>query len=223
MVHVGAASTADALELARHAENVGAHALSALPPIGNYSFVEVKSYYQTLAAAASLPFFVYYFPTLSASIGSTAQILELCEIPSVAGLKFTDSDFFKMSIIRNSGATLFNGFDEMLVAGMLMGASGGIGSTYNVMPELFVQLYAQTSAADWVRARQTQATINELIEILLRYPVNPAVKQMLVWMGYDCGAAIAPRRPLTAEESDGLAKSLSASSHAWRFPYLPRL
>ena len=48
MVHVGAASTADAVDLARHAESVGAHALSALPPIGNYSFVEVKSYYQTL-------------------------------------------------------------------------------------------------------------------------------------------------------------------------------
>ena len=61
MVHVGAASTADALELARHAENVGAHALSALPPIGNYSFVEVKSYYQTLAAAASLLFLSIIF------------------------------------------------------------------------------------------------------------------------------------------------------------------
>ena len=223
MAHVGAANTADAVELARHAEDAGAHALSALPPIGNYSFTEVKSYYQTLAEATSLPFFVYYFPSLSASIGSAAQILELCAIPNVAGLKFTDSDFFKMSVVCNSGATLFNGFDEMLVAGMLMGASGGIGSTYNVMPELFVQLYAQASAADWVAARQTQATINELIEILLRYPVNPAVKQMLVWMGHDCGPAIAPRRSLTAEECVWLGKSLLAGSHAWRFPYLPKV
>ncbi len=223
MVHVGAASTADAVDLARHAESVGAHALSALPPIGNYSFVEVKSYYQTLAEATALPFFVYYFPSLSSSIGSTAQILELCSIPNVAGLKFTDSDFFKMSVVCNSGATLFNGFDEMLVAGMLMGASGGIGSTYNVMPELFVKLYKQARSADWVGARATQAAINELIEILLRYPINPAVKQMLVWMGHDCGPAIAPRRLLTADESVGLARSIMASGHAWRFPYLPRV
>ena len=221
MVHVGAASTADSVALARHAENAGAHALSALPPIGNYSFPEVKGYYQTLAGATSLPFFVYYFPSLSSSISSAAEILELCAIPNVAGLKFTDSDFFKMSLICNSGATLFNGFDEMLVAGMLMGASGGIGSTYNVMPELFVQLYSQAKAGDWAAARATQATINELIEILLRYPINPAVKQLLVWMGHDCGPVIAPRRPLTAEETVGLANATRRSSHAWRFPYLP--
>ena len=223
MVHVGAASTAEAVALARHAENAGANALSALPPIGNYSFPEVKGYYQNLAEATALPFFVYYFPSLSSSISSAAQILELCAIPNVAGLKFTDSDFFKMSLICNSGATLFNGFDEMLVAGMLMGASGGIGSTYNVMPELFVQLYSQAQAGDWAAARATQATINELIEILLRYPINPAVKQLLVWMGHDCGSVIAPRRPLTAEETMELANSTRRSSHAWRFPYLPNL
>ena len=211
IVHIGAMSTAEAVDLAKHAARIGAHGVSALPPIGNYSFAEIKAYYSAIAEASDLPLLIYYFPAYAPSVNSLAQILDLCAIPNVIGLKFTANDLFLMSEIKKSGATVFYGTDEMLVAGLILGADGGIGSFYNVAPELFVQLYRQTKAGDWEQARQTQQRINELISIGLNFPVNPVVKSMLRRLGIDCGLCLPPRRSLTAEEEARLDLMLKQS------------
>src|SRR6266567_2014698 len=52
VVHVGSHRTADAVELAEHAGRIGAAAVSALPPLGNYSFAKIRAYYAAIAAAA---------------------------------------------------------------------------------------------------------------------------------------------------------------------------
>lgn len=204
MVHVGAMSTAEAVDLAEHAAAIGADAISALPPIGNYSFAEIKAYYNALASASALPLLIYYFPAFAPAINSVHQILELCEIPNVQGLKFTDADLFKMSEIKRQGATIFYGSDEMLTAGLIMGADGGIGSFYNVMPKQFVELYELTRQNQWQQARAVQTIINEVIAVGLRYPVNAAVKAMLNSLGLDCGGVIPPRRNLTDQETRDL-------------------
>lgn len=209
MVHIGAMSTAEAVALAEHAAAIGADAISALPPIGNYSFAEIKAYYRALASASALPLLIYYFPAFAPAINSVHQILELCEIPNVHGLKFTDSDLFKMSEIKRQGATIFYGTDEMLTAGLVMGADGGIGSFYNVMPKQFVELYELTRRNEWQQARAVQAIINEVIAIGLRYPVHASVKSMLQHLGVDCGGCIPPRRNLTNEELIDLKQSFA--------------
>lgn len=200
IVHVGTPTTDDAVKLAMHAEKAGAQYVSSLPPIGNYSFAEVKSYYEAIAAASNLPLLVYYFPSLSTAIQTTGQVLELCAIPNVAGLKYTDSDFFRLWAIRKSGALAFVGSDEMLVSGLIAGGSGGIGSTYNLIPGSFVELYAHASAGRWEEARHMQDKINEFIQALLIYPIHPVIKQILLWTGIDCGSCILPRRELSPQE-----------------------
>ncbi len=117
ILHIGAGTTAEAVELARHGAAIGAHAVSSLPPGGNYSFDEIRGYYTTLAAASGLPLLVYYYPAISSAVRTTDQILELCAIPNVVGLKFTDTDLFKLWVLRRSGAVVFNGCDEMLRRG----------------------------------------------------------------------------------------------------------
>ncbi|MDX2151215.1 MAG: dihydrodipicolinate synthase family protein [Bryobacteraceae bacterium] len=217
IVHVGAHRTADAVTLARHAARAGATALSSLPPAGAYSFDEVRDYYRTLAAATDLPFLVYHFPGVSAAAARVEQILDLCALPHVAGLKFTDHDLYKLSLIRGAGADVFNGYDEVLVAGLLMGASGGIGSFYNLVPELFVKLYRLAQDGCWTEARAVQARINELIAIATRYPCFPAVKTLLRWSGLECGRCLEPRRALTPAEETGLREAIARSSFADRF------
>lgn len=211
IVHVGAASTADALELTRHASKIGAHAVSSLPPSGNYSFAEIREYYRVLAAESEVPLLVYYFPSIAPAIKTTEQVLELCHLPNVAGIKFTDSDFFRLWAIRRSGSIVFNGSDEMLAAGLLMGANGGIGSIYNLVPAQFVALYDHAAAGRWEEARRLQTDINELIEVILRYPVNAAVKAILAWSGIDCGKPIAPRRSLDEGELLHLKTAVTAT------------
>jgi N-acetylneuraminate lyase len=215
IVHTGAHRTADAVELTRHAAQAGAAAVSSLPPAGAYSFDEVRTYYRTVAEASDLPFLVYYFPAFSPAIASAAQILELCALPNVIGLKYTDHDFYRMSLIRNTGAVVYSGYDEVLVAGLLMGACGGIGTFYNLIPELFTEVARLAAQGCWAEARAVQARINELIELTVRYPCVPAVKTILRWSGTDCGRCLEPRRSLTPDEERGLREALLASTFAY--------
>ena len=208
IIHVGAASTEEAIALARHASEIGAHAISSLPPIGNYSFEEIRGFYQALASASGIPLLIYYFPSLAPAIRTIDQILELCRIPNVAGLKFTDSDLFRLWAIRQTGALVFNGSDEMLAAGLLMGANGGIGSIYNLVPEHFVTLYKHAATGRWEEARMEQGRINRFIQVMLQFPVNPAVKAILKWSGIDCGTCLLPRRSLTAAEERQLRSQI---------------
>lgn len=74
-----------------------------------------------------------------------------------------------------------------LAAGLLMGAQGGIGSTYNVMPEVYVAIYKAAQSADWERARRLQMGVTAMIKLLLRYPFFPALRALMEAQGMDCG------------------------------------
>ncbi|HVJ07244.1 MAG TPA: dihydrodipicolinate synthase family protein [Acidisarcina sp.] len=223
IVHVGAPATHDAVALTKHAAKAGAHLVSSLPPVGNYSFEEIRSYYTAIAQASELPLMIYYFPSMSPAIRTTEQILELCAIPNVMGLKFTDSDFFRLWSIRQTGTAVFNGSDEMLLSGLVMGASGGIGSTYNLIPESFVELYQHASAGRWEEARLVQNKINEFIQVLLKFPIHPVVKQILLWTGIDCGTCILPRRSLTLAEQKDLRESVAETELGRKLLALPAM
>ncbi|MEO8620765.1 MAG: dihydrodipicolinate synthase family protein [bacterium] len=210
VVHVGAASLAEALALSAHAAKAGAHAISSLPPLsGQFPFADVHRYYSALAHNSDLPLLVYYFPDLSSSIGTTEQLETLCDLPNVIGVKFTDFDLYRMAQVTRPERAVFNGRDEVLVAGLLMGASGGIGTFYNLVPELFVSIYNSAMAGRWDEARSLQQRVNALIRITLKYPVFPAVKQMLAWSGLDCGSCLPPRGRLDDGQQLELQKQLA--------------
>ena len=213
VAHVGAHRTSDSIRLAKFAAKAGAAAVSSLPPFG-MSFDETKAFYTDLAAATDAPVLVYYYPSYAAAIQSLDSLRELLEIPNVAGIKFTGFDLYTLSLLKKSGAVVFNGHDEVLAAGLLMGADGGIGSFYNLIPELFVRVYELAESGDWEAAREVQGRIVELIEIVTRYPYLAAIKLMLKWSGIDCGVCYAPRRTLTDVETAELAQSLRMSSFA---------
>lgn len=214
IVHVGANTTAEAIELSRHARRAGAHAISSLPPlVGGYSFAEIKAFYEQLAAASDLPLLLYYFPEVAPALKTAEQVLELAHIPNVAGLKFTDYDLWTMMRLQAQGATIFYGRDEMLTAGLLFGAAGGIGSFYNVIPELFMTIWYEHLANHHDAALGAQSLVNEFIRLTLRYPLFPALKTMLGWAGIDCGPCLAPRRArLTESETEALRRELQGAA-----------
>ena len=209
VVHVGAASVDDARALAAHAQRVGAHAISSLPPMAaGFGFNEVRTYYEMLADASDLPLLVYYFPELTSAIGSTEQLEALCNIPNVVGVKFTGFDLYRMSLVLRPDRRVFNGHDEVLAAGLLMGADGGIGSFYNLVPDLFVRIYSAALAGRWEEARDIQRRVNTLIQLTLRFPLFPAIKQMLAWSGIDCGRCLPPRSVLDPSQRTALNRAL---------------
>jgi N-acetylneuraminate lyase len=210
IVHVGAYRQDEAIRLARHASRLGAAAVSSLPPGPSYNFAETKTWYEAIAKESSVPFLVYHFPALSQPM-SLDQLESLCHIPGVVGLKFTSFDLFSLRQLVTAGHVIFNGHDEVLAPGLLMGAHGGIGSTYNLMADLFVALNRQASAGQWTDAIATQDRINLRIRTLLRFPLIPAIKQVLTWRGIDCGFAVEPRAGLTSEQQTELRARMEST------------
>jgi N-acetylneuraminate lyase len=220
IVHVGANNPEDAFRLADHAAQVGAHAVSSLPPRG--SFGDVLNYYERLANQSSLPLIVYYFPEACPdAFTRPEELIQVAAIENVVGIKFTDYNLFLLAQLRKS-KTVFNGRDEVLAAGLLMGASGGIGSTYNLLPELYVALYRHALRREWEQAAQVQRILNEAIAVLIKYPFISALKAVLAEQGFDCGRALngqdfesdAQRRQFLAEFNRALPDQGHKAGHA---------
>ena len=197
IVHVGAMRVADSIDLACHAARAGATAVSSLPPPGASDAAELLDWYRRLADASPVPLYVYYFPSLSPAVKSCADLLALCALPNVAGLKYTADNLDWMSETVRAGANVLFGRDEVLASALLLGAHGGIGTCYNLAPEWLLELYAHTQAGRWPEAAQIGERLRRLIHVCARYPMLSAAKAVLRWQGFDCGPVLSPRLNLT--------------------------
>lgn len=197
IAHVGRPATRDALELARAAEGLGYHALSALPPHA-YPFddEEVAGYYAALASATALPLVAYEIPARTGRPLSEALLLRILALPGVVGLKFTSHDLHKMSRLKAArpDALMFHGYDETAAAGALLGADGGIGTTYNVLGRLYTAIFAAMRAGDAAEARALQAASRTFVDVAIEAGVLPACKLALGLLGVDAGPCRAPFR-----------------------------
>jgi N-acetylneuraminate lyase len=210
IVHVGAAAVEDAIRLANHAADAGAAAVSSLPPAGEFS--EVLPYYEMLAEKSPLPLILYYFPKVAPTAFLTpGDLLKVADLPNVVGVKFTDFNLFLLEELTLRGKIAFNGYDEVLVAGRLMGAQGGIGSTYNVMPHALVALYRATQAGNWQKARSIQVHVNHVIRVLMRYPWLPSIKAVMRRKGFECGPTLNRERFRDAQQEQQLFREFDTA------------
>ncbi len=213
IVHVGSIDLKSAAELAGHAAKIGADAISSVPPFFfGYGEPQIADYYRALSDASGLPLLMYASPL--AGVNITWDMVErLMNIPTMIGLKWTNFDYFTMHRIKSlfgGNINVINGPDECLLCGLVMGADGGIGSTYNVMPKLIVSIYDNFKAGRIKEAQAAQFKANKLIEILLKFGVVCGIKDMLSMTGYDCGYQVYPQKRFTSEEQEAFRKELKA-------------
>jgi dihydrodipicolinate synthase/N-acetylneuraminate lyase len=197
IVHVGAASTRDAVELAEHAAGAGADAISSIPPT-NASQKELIGYYTDLAQASSLPVFIYYFPSRLAVAPSLPQLLQLLEIEGVVGLKLSDWNLFllKRLLYARPDLMVFNGFDEFLYPGLLYGATGGIGTWYNLFPRVLVAIYRAFQAQDHTRALALQDCLLYFLDYAAVQGMLPIFEFLMQQRGYGPRYFRRPHEPL---------------------------
>ena len=211
--HVGAIDLKSAVALAEHAGKLGLDAISSVPPFFyGYGEREIHQYYSALAEAAKIPLLMYASPLSGTKI--TCDMVErLMEIPGMIGLKWTSYDYFEMHRIkelRGGDINVINGPDETLLCGLAMGADGGIGATYNIMPKLFVNIYHSYKSGDIEAAQREQFKANRLIEVLIKRGVIPGIKDILNMLGYDCGLCTYPMQRFTEEEREVLRRDIKA-------------
>ena len=168
IAHVACNNTKDSVELARHAESLGVDAIAAIPPIyfrlPEYS---IAAYWNTISAAApNTDFIIYNIPQLAGTALTQSLLSEMLKNPQVKGVKNSSMPVQDIQIFKSIGGenfVVFNGPDEQLISGRIMGADGGIGGTYGAMPELIMKENELINEQNLEEARKIQYDINSII------------------------------------------------------------
>ena len=186
IAHVGTVSTHESQQLAKAASRAGYHAVSAVTPFYYpFSFEEHCDHYRGIIDAADgLPMVVYNIPALSGVKLSLDQINTLVTLPGVGALKQTSGDLYQMEQIRRAhpDLVLYNGYDEIFASGLLAGADGGIGSTYNIMGWRYQAIVKALKEGDIASAQAIQAKCNAVIDQLIKVGVFRGLKTVLHYM-----------------------------------------
>ena len=212
IAHVGAPSTREAVRLAKYAADNGADAIASIPPIYYPAGKEnIVDYYSQLAEAAGNPVFFYNLPA-STSFSLNADLAKtLFDLNVIQGVKYTSSDMLNLRIIMDSCGqklTVFSGPDEMLLPFLTMDIQGGIGATFNCMPEIFTGIYKSWNNGEIKKAQELQAKANRIIFAFTKYGVIGSVKATMGFLGIDCGGPRGPLLELTSEQKVALRKDL---------------
>ena len=169
--HVACNNTKDSVELAKHSESVGVDAIASIPPIyfrlPEYS---ISAYWNAISdAAPNTDFVIYNIPQLAGTALTMSLFAEMMKNPRVIAVKNSSMPTQDIQMFKSAGLAakddfvVFNGPDEQFVAGRAIGADGGIGGTYGVMPELFLKLNELVEAGEKGKACELQYAINEII------------------------------------------------------------
>ena len=186
IAHVGAISTQESQTLGAAAHRYGFDAVSAVTPFYYpFSFNEHCDHYRAVIdASGGLPMVVYNIPALSGVKLTLDQIATLISLPGVGALKQTSGDLYEMEKIRRAhpDLVLYNGYDEIFASGLLAGADGGIGSTYNVMGWRYLAIRRAVQEGDVARAMRLQSECNKVIDLLIKVGVFRGLKTLLHYM-----------------------------------------
>ena len=197
IAHVACNNTADSQELAAHAESLGVDAIASIPPIYFHlpPYAIAKYWNDISAAAPNTDFIIYNIPQLAGVALSVPLLKEMLKNPRCIGVKNSSMPTQDIQMWRDEGAIVFNGPDEQLISGLVMGATGGIGGTYGAMPELYIKLYECVKSGDLATALEIQNDCCRIIYKLCSGHGNMygMIKEVLRKMGCpDCGSVRAP-------------------------------
>ena len=168
IAHVACNNTADSMELAAHAESVGVDAIASIPPI-YFRLPEhaIAQYWNDISSAApNTEFIIYNIPQL-AGVSLTLPLLrEMLKNKNVVGVKNSSMPVQDIQMFKMEGGKdfiVFNGPDEQLVSGLVIGAEGGIGGTYGVMPELYLKIVELVKENKIKEAQEIQYAADAII------------------------------------------------------------
>ena len=218
VVHVGSNCLGDATLLAREAQDLGALAIAALAP-SYFKPRHVASLVDccalVAAAAPQTPFYFYDIPSMTGVVFSMPDFLDQARerIPTLAGLKFTNSDLMGYQLCLHAAGGAFDvlwGLDEHLLGALAVGAQGAVGSTYNFAAPVYHRLWRAFQTADFATARREQFRSVQLIQLLVGYGFMGAAKAVMAMIGVDVGPARLPQTNPTPDQVRELRGKLEA-------------
>ena len=205
---VSGTSQQEGIELAKICQESGVYGISLNAPfyIKPGSVGQLVDFIRPIAEAAPhLPVYFYHIPLLTQVNLSMKELLKQAgsEIPNFAGIKYTHSDLMEFNVCQRYEDGKYDvlwGWDEMLLAGLAMGAKGGVGSTYNFAAPLYLQLIQAFGEGDLAKAKVLQERSIDFISLYPFFGGAAAGKSIMKSIGLDCGSLRSPGKALPESE-----------------------
>ncbi|WP_167616029.1 dihydrodipicolinate synthase family protein [Maribellus sediminis] len=192
---VGGTSYKESIENAQHSRECGVDAIALLAP---YYFKPANAGLlaefcaKVAEAVPDIPFYFYHIPVLSGCYVSMYDFLQEADtmIPNLAGIKYTHEDFMDFQSCLNFMNRKYDmlwGRDENLLSALVLGARGGVGSTFNYAAPLYYQLIDAFENGDLDKARKLQQQSIDMIRLLGKYGGIATGKAYMRYIGFECG------------------------------------
>ena len=218
IVHVGSTNTNEAIELAKHAQSIGATAVGVVTPFYFHPDVEgLVEHYRLIAETVDTPVLAYNIPKRTGFNMTPDIVRKLCNIPNVIGVKDSSANLIQVREIIETAPkpiTVINGSDPLLFPALMIGVDAQISGIANVVPELLVELYEAYKKGAYEKAVDLQAKINAVRRVLAKPPIAP-IKAALQMRGVKAGVPKRPLRPLNPDELSKLEERLKTLDLFW--------
>ena len=201
MAGTGANSTAEAIELARFAMQVGADChLSVVPYYNKPSQEGIYRHFKAIAEAVDLPLVLYNVPSRTVADMLPETALRLATVPGVIGIKEASGNIERAcQLIKHApkGFAVYSGDDGTAVALMLLGGQGNVSVTANVAPRLMHELCMAAIEGDARKAAALHLRLLPLHKQLFCEPSPAPTKWALAQLGRCAPHVRLPILPLT--------------------------
>lgn len=227
-IHVSSLAVEDSLELARHAQKIGADAIIAVTPYFWSPTPEAMyDYFVRIGTVVDLPLIAYNSPSLFPGVEITGDLIArlIKRLPNLIALKEASFNSEKFLEISRVALALRPGFSmiagvEFLAPSVPLGGAGSYSSAGAICPNLCTQLYEACIAQDSVRARELQFKLAKLWG-LFRDQYPSSLKGGMVIMGRPVGPTRPPLPTATKERQAFIATQLEelgildTEPHGW--------
>jgi 4-hydroxy-tetrahydrodipicolinate synthase len=215
MAGCGANATAEAIELARFAKQVGANCQLQVVPYYNKPTQEgLYLHFKAIAEAVDLPMVLYNVPGRCGADMGHETVLRLAQVNGIVGIKEATGQLERAQwLIREApkNFAIYSGDDATAVALMLCGGHGNVSVTANLAPRLMHELCLAAMDGKRERAMQIQMQLLPLHKNLF-VEANPiAVKWAAQRLGLCGGTLRLPLTPLSAAHHGVVEQALRAS------------
>lgn len=223
--HVGAATTKETIELAKHAEKIGCDGIGVVSPqFFKANDREMEEYYAEVAASVSedFPIYMYNIPVNSGndiSVAAAEKIARRCK--NVIGIKYSYPDIkrtIEYNMVNDGKLCLMHGTDRILAAIYAVGCDGTISANSAVFPEIGVELYKACVAGDRAAMQKWTAASCTVSDMLKGGASIPHYKAALELRGMPGGCNRKPCLDITEEEKQILHEKMLKVCEKYNIP-----
>lgn len=201
MAGCGANATAEAIELARFAQQVGADCTLQVAPYYNKPSQEgMYRHFRAIAEAVDIPHVLYNVPGRTVADLQHETVMRLAQVPGIVGIKEATGDIERAAwLIKHAprGFSIYSGDDSTAVALMLLGGHGNVSVTANVAPRAMHELCIAAIEGDLKRATALHMKLLALHKLLFCEPSPAPAKWAMSRLGRCRPAVRLPILPLT--------------------------